>query len=269
MIILLTLILYSQVDIPLEIMQLQQEIKIINLLNGLELSEFQMVFIQDKVKEAEKIKNEFYQEIAINAGDYTDALSQLKEHNLTNTDVSAKLGHNIHTLNTKARLSKAHYHESLDRISQDIAAILEGHQLYQLEHYIPCLIPPPGETKIGQSEIPTGIIKQLQRLREIPDWFYDMKKNDIVEKTLQKLKLHRNRHSEFSEDEEKAKILDFFDQIRSIPDIEFALNKQKYAEELKAMSRPAMPGIAPSAKIENFLLDPLIVPILDEMLKTK
>jgi hypothetical protein len=268
MIILLTLVLYSQVEIPLEMKQLQQEIKIINLLNGLELLSYQMTYILEKVQEAEKIRNEFHQEITKNADDFTETLSQLKEHRLTNKDISAKLGQNIHILNTHAQSSKAQYLESLDRISHDVETILDGHQLYQLEHYSPCLIPPPGETKIGQSDIPTGVIKQLQKLREIPDWLYDVKKNDIAEKTIEKLMRHRNRYSEFSEDEEKTRILDLFDEIRSVPDIEFALNKQSYAEELKAWGRPAKPGIALSSKIKMFLLDPLIVPILNEMLKT-
>lgn len=267
MIILLTLVLYSQVEIPLEMKQLQQEIKIINLLNGLELFSYQMAYILDKAQEAEKIRNKFHQEITKNADDFTETLSQLKEHSLTNKDISAKLGKNIHNLNTQAQSSKAQYLESLDHISHDVETILDGHQLYQLEHYIPCLIPPLGETKIGQSDIPTGVIKQLQKLREIPDWLYDVKKNDIAEKTMEKLKRHRDRYSEFSEDEDKARILDLFDEIRSIPDIEFALNKQSYAEELKASGRPAKPGIALSSKIKMFLLDPLIVPILNEMLK--
>ena len=266
MAILLILLLYTQLEIPSDIKQTVQEIKIINLLNGLEFSESQMIYILNKAKEAENLKNEFYLKMNNQSSEYLLILNQYKERNIAQSSISPELGKNIINMETQFQTLKIQYSATIDRLSTDIEAILDGHQQYQLEQYIPCLIPPPGETRIGQSATPTGIIKQLQRLRDLPDWLYEQKKSIIAEKTLEKLKHHQIKNTEFDEKIERKRILDLFDEIRGLTDIEFALNKQTYAEQLKPANNSKNLKITLSAKIKRFLLDPAIIPIIDKIL---
>ncbi len=264
MIIFIIILLCSQTEIPLEIKQLQREIQIINLVNGLELSSHQIACILDMAQETENMRNEFHKEIDKNKKVFIEVLNQLKENNLANKDISAELGRNVHIIETRAQELRSQYIESLERMSREVEAILDPHQLYQLEHYIPCLITPPGESKIGQSENPAGIIKQLARIRQMPGWLYEARKYDIVEKTVQKIKHHMPKNVEFDAKNEQKRILVLFDELRSVSDIDFALNKENYVERLKGEYLVKEIPLNLSFKIEKFLLDPLVIPILEE-----
>lgn len=264
MIIFMITLFYSQMEIPLEIKQLQREIQIINLVNGLELSDYQITYILDMAQETENVRDGFQREIGENTKDFVEVLTQLKENNLANKDISAELGRNVHIIEIRAQQLRSQYIESLERMSREVEAILDPHQLYQLEHYIPCLITPPGESKIGQSKNPVGIIKQLARIRQMPGWLYEARKYDIVEKTVQKIKHHMPRNVEFNAKNEQKRILDVFDKLRSVSDIDFALNKENYAGRLKGEYLVKEVPLDLSLKIEKFLLDPLVIPILEE-----
>lgn len=264
--ILLILLLFNQTAIIDNIAKIQREIQILNLINGLELSKSQMDFIIEKAREIEQIKDDF--STKINNETTLQILDQLRENRIKNQEISDELRKMVHYAEEKMHDYRLSMFESIEKMANEVEHMLDPNQIYQLEHYIPCLIPPPGESNIGQSEKPTGIIQQLKRIREIPDWLYETKKYDIVDKTVEKMKKHLPRGTEFNEYAEQQRILRLFDEIRALSDIDFVLKNEDYAEKLKGKYFINKIPLNLSFKIERFLLDPLIIPILENKIKS-
>ena len=100
--ILLILLLFNQTDIFDNITRTQREIQILNLINGLELSENQMNFILKKAKKTEKIKDNFYKEIS-NEKTSHQILNQLKENRMENEEIPDELRKMVHYAEEKIK----------------------------------------------------------------------------------------------------------------------------------------------------------------------
>jgi hypothetical protein len=266
MVLFVLLFLYSEADGVREIAQIQQEIRIINLVNGLELSPYQMNFILERAKEAEEIRQDFLETIEDNEESMLTTFNELKKNRMKDDVVSQTLQRQVHTTEGRFQDKKMEVSESLEQIAREVEGILEGNQIYALEHYIACLIPPLGESRIGQSEKPLGFTKQLNRIRKIPDYVYQLKKYEIADKVVEKIKKHFSPGTVFNEDTEKQRILELLDEVRSLPDVDFALNEDAYIEKFKGDYFPETIPVNLSVTIERFLLNPLIIPILEEKL---
>jgi hypothetical protein len=258
------LFLYTEADGVREIAQIQQEIRILNLVNGLELSAYQMNFILEKAREAEEIRRDFLMTIEDNEAAMLLTFNELKKNRMLDDIVPQTLQRQVHTTESRFEDKKTAASESLAQIAREVEATLEGNQIYALEHYIACLIPPPGESRIGQSDNPLGFTKQLNRVREIPDYVYQKKKYEIAEKVVDKIKKHLSPGTVFNEYTEKQRILSLLDEVRSLSDIDFVLNEEEYIEKFKGDYFPETIPVEVSVKIERFLLSPLIIPILEE-----
>ncbi|HEC77600.1 MAG TPA: hypothetical protein ENI34_00470 [candidate division WOR-3 bacterium] len=265
--ILILLMLFTQTKG--EITKIQREIQILNLINGLELSKYQMIFILEKTHEVDQIKAEFYEEIESNAELFLEILKRLKENRMKNKEIPDELRRAVFLAEERMHSLRAEMYKSIDSIINEVIAVLDGNQLYQLEHYVPCLIPPKGETRIGQSENPEGVVLQLTRIHDMPDWLYDLKKEQLVEKTVERLKRHLPRGGEFDEKSEQKRISRLFEEIRGLSDVDFILQKKFYAEELKGKYLSGKTPLNLSFKIEKFLFDPLVSTILEEKIRIK
>jgi uncharacterized protein YciW len=261
------LFLYGEVDGVHEIAQIQQEIRIINLVNGLELSPYQMNFILEKAKEAEEIRNDFLAIIEDNKEAMFTTFNELKKNRMKEDVVPQTLQMQVYSAEGQFHDKKTEMSESLEQIARDVETILEGNQIYALEHYIACLIPPPGESRIGQSEKPLGFTKQVNRLRQIPDYMYQLKKYEIADKVVEKIKKHLPPGTVFNQYAEKQRILSLLDEVRSLSDVDFVLNEEEYIEKFKGDYFPEKIPVDLSATIERFLLNPLIISILEEKLE--
>lgn len=265
----LLLLLFSQDNRPHEIAKIQREIQILNLVNGLELSEYQMEFILEKAKEEKKIREDFQEKIEENEEHVLTTFNQLKENRIEDGVIPNSLKKRVHYTSSRLQDEKMEMSESIDAIVQEVENVLEGNQIYALEHYVACLIPPPGKSRIGQSEKLLGLTKQLARIREIPDWIYATKKYEIADKAVEKIKRHLPAGTMFNEYAEQQRILDLFDEIRGISDVDFVLKEEEYVERIKGDYFPEKIPVNLTAKIERFLLNPLIIPILEEKLESR
>jgi hypothetical protein len=57
------------------------------------------------------------------------------------------------------------------------------------------------------------------------------------------------------------------EDVRVMADVDFTIKKEKIGENIKAQLLPEKPPINIGVKIERFLLQPEIIPILEERLK--
>lgn len=102
--------------------------------------------------------------------------------------------------------------------------------------------------------------------RDIPLRLYERRKTEIIDRTLQSLKLHTPRGVEIKEDELEEHIHNVFQRTRNFSDTDFEIQKENLAEELVAPIKPSHPRNSVTRKIEAFLLCPEIIPILEERL---
>jgi hypothetical protein len=240
--------------------KVQQEIQIINLINGLELTQYQIGFILAKAKEAEQIKEGFYE-----SGDRLSMiLNELRENRIEDKVITDGLRKKVYGTENQLYEQRTNMEISLKALAKEIEAILDGHQIYALESYVPCLIPPEGGSRIGQSEKPLGMTNRLARIRQIPDWIYATRKYEIADRAVTKIKEHLPPGTIFNEHIEQQRILVILDEVRDLSDVDFVLREDEYAAKIRGDYFPERIPEDPSLKIERFLLNPLIVPILEQ-----
>jgi predicted metal-dependent RNase len=109
----------------------------------------------------------------------------------------------------------------------------------------------------------------MGRIRELPYRFYERRKDEIVARTLERMKLHTSPRVEINEKEMKKHIHSIFEKARSLKDVEFEIQKDELAEELISPLKPQAlsENSHLTRKIEAFLLSPEIIPLLEERLE--
>ena len=145
---------------------------------------------------------------------------------------------------------------------------MEGHHIFALEHFVPCVIPPQGGARIGQAEDTTAGEEILARIRAIPAARFERKKEEIARRIMERLKSHlpRDFAPVINEEEEIARILSILEEARGLSDVEFELQKTDLVQQVKsAYELPEVP-VDVCLKIERHLLDPRIIPLLEERL---
>ena len=203
---------------------LQREVQLLNLLNGLELRASQMRFIIEKAQEAEAIRDEL--------------------------------------------MSREEYQAEITRIAREVKVILEQHQIYALVHFVPCVIPPQDEARIGQTDGATAAEEVLASIRAIPDAKFERNKEEIARRIIEHLKSHLPRGFILiiNEEEEAARILSILDEARGLSDVEFELQKTDLVQQVLFAYGLHESPVDTCLKIEQHLFDPRIIPLLEEKL---
>jgi hypothetical protein len=141
---------------------------------------------------------------------------------------------------------------------------LEDHQLDALEQYVPSVVPPSGEPRIGQTQGTRGSAA-LERLRAIPDDSFELHKENIARRVMRELeKRFRGRVLMLDRDHELDRIVELMERARALSEVEFELQQEALIEELLAPYEAARPPASPTAVIARHLLDPAIIPLLEE-----
>ena len=173
----------------------------------------------------------------------------------------------MHRANVKTKKIIMSYQEKISQLALDIKTVLKPHQLYTLENYVACLIPPK-QGAAGQADNPEAGLKQLTALRVLPDPTFKKRKEEIAQRILEQMKEHLPKGYVIDVEEEKRWILSLLEVVRSLSDRDFALYKIQLARELRYRhALPKLP-IDVSVKIERYLLNSAIIPLLSQKLKS-
>ena len=247
---------------------LQREVQLLNLINGLELSADQMRFVLEKAQEAQAIRDELRDKADGNVEETVAVLSELRATLMqgeTIADSSTERWFSIHGKNLELR---EEYQAEMTRIAQEVQAILEGHQIYALEHFVPCVIPPQGGARIGQAEDTTAAEGLLARIRAIPTARFERYKEEIARRIVEHLKSHlpRGFGLAINEETEIARILSILEEARGLSDVEFELQKTDLVQQVKSAYELPQAPVDTCLKIERHLLDSRIIPLLEEKL---
>ena len=255
-------------DTDSKLERIKTQIHILNLLNGLELNRQQMQLILDSAKEAQGGRLES-QETILRKGEvvqvYQEVLRVAKTGSLAIPQDIALRFHKVHQEVDKIRKVEQ---EKLVSLALKIKNSLSPHQIYVLNDYKPCIIPPLKKGKIGQAGDADGFVKVLEHIHHMPKDQYYLRRDRIAQDAIDKVRA--KVPSGFILDEEKLKdqLLKTMDDVRVMSDVDFSIKKEKIAENIKAQLLPEKPPMNIGVKIERFLLQPEIIPILEERIKS-
>jgi hypothetical protein len=248
----------------LETKDLRREIQIINLVNGLELSPAQKKIILNKALQSQQWRQEAQNFYLSKEAELNIILETIKNLRLENKEVPPELARQFHQLEDQLKKQKVDFQEKIASLAQEIEKALEPHQLYALHNYVPCVIPPKGESRIGQAVDVQGIGRRLAHLRSLPDPLYQRRKHDIINQTIEGIKLKTG----FIPDEATtadltAKLGDFYDRLRNLSEVDFEIKKEALAKEFMELTKPKLRPLDIRQKIEIFLLAPEIISVLE------
>jgi hypothetical protein len=251
-----------------EVAGLRRDIQLLNLINGLDLSAEQMQFILDKAREADATREQMKGRAEGNAAATSQVLSELRETLMRGEVISSELRGEFFSVEEENHALREEWEREMARLALEVEGNLEGHQLYALEHYVPCVIPPQGEARIGQAEDTHAGQALLQRIRDIPDDQFEARKKKIAQRVMERVlaRLPKSQILALDQEEETEWILCFLEKVRGLDEITFAAEKEALVEEVRSRyASPEMP-VDVSTKIERHLLDPRIIPLLEEKL---
>lgn len=248
-----------------EIAGLRREVQLLNLINGLELTPEQMRFIVEKAQEAQELRQELQAEADVE--ETTVVLEEFRATLMVGENVPPDLAQRFHAVEGRFRAAKEVYEAELTRITGEVEEVLEEHQLYALEQYVPCVIPPEGALRVGQARGTGGGEAVLERLRALPAERFERHGKEIARRILERIREHM--HSAvviLDEEAELERIEGLVEEACALSDVEFELQKEALVEELLASYEAARPQREPTAMIARHLLDPTIISLLEEKL---
>ncbi len=249
---------------PPEKVDLHRQVQLLNLVNGLELTPEQMRFILEKAREAHETRETMKDEADV--AEAEAVLTEIRDTLMAGQKVSDELRGAFFAARAENERIVEAYKKEVVRLAEETEEILQGHQLYALERYVPCIIPPEGEPRIGQARDGKGVAV-LERLRRVPADPFERHKDKAARLVLRKLerRFHR-RILILDKKEELHRILDVLERARSLPHAEFELEKEDLIHELLAPYEASRPPVDMTSVIGRYLLDPAIIPLLEQKL---
>jgi hypothetical protein len=172
----------------------------------------------------------------------------------------------FHRISNELKRKQREIEVTKRELAATIKKNLEPHQLFQLQEFIPCIIPPKGELRIGQAGDNKGLTRKLEKIREIPNRIYERRKAEIIFRTLEGMKLHMSRGMEIDESELEKHIQNLFRTARILNDTDFEVQEGRLADDLISPIKPTHPKDNTDKVNEVFFLSPVIIPLLQERL---
>ena len=253
--------------------ELRTQITLYNLVNGLYLTNDQMEFILSRAKDLDSLRERLEERKKSNASTLTQALLDLKEevkHEVP--QVSENLAKRIHQGNNLLLRLRKEYIDALGEATEQVKSTLSDNQIYLIKSFKPCLIPPKGPARIGQLSSQGGPTRLLERIRGMPAITYESKKHEIADRIIERLSVRSPRLSTEQLSEAKIELLRTMDDVRKLSDVEFALQKEDMAYEIKnavLRDKHKENEIDVDKRIARFLLSPQIIPVLEEGLSER
>ncbi|MBN2029699.1 hypothetical protein JW824_05585 [bacterium] len=250
------------------IVELQRDIVLLNLVNGLYLTTDQTETLIQAIERADEIKEDYQKEINRWQSDFQDVLEEIKDILLRGEELPEDLKKQHHEMKKIQFEIENEFGEKLAGLESEVTDLLTLNQLTVIDQYKPCTIP-PYQGKIGQSveTAAEGIVRLLERIRMMPDMRYERMKEMLIDSQIELVE----RHIGFQDQEEKEAFkqtaLDIFAEAKALSDQEFIVQKGEMARSLL----PEDSQIRKYRKNElgrvgQFLLDSALLPILKNRL---
>lgn len=262
-----------------EIDELRREITLLNLINGLNLTDSQSKELLKYADEAKVIKDSAKGEYDSMNGELKEAFTALRD-NLY--DKNLRPQHDIERraaeINHRLKEKREGVIKQIKDIEEKVKSILTPGQVEIVQNFKPCLIPPKdlkNPERAGQAFDSSPAEKLLERIRSIPEARYATVRNRITDKYIKKIELHTGKMSEQEKEVKGAIFLETVKSARAMSDEDFALNKRELALQISPDAEKdtlkkrieTEKSRKDIGKIGRLLLDEKVITILEKRLE--
>jgi hypothetical protein len=220
--------------------QVNREIVLLNLINGLHLNAGQRAALLERIQEAEEIRERFRREVNHQDGLFLPVLEEVRDILLSGKEIPHPLKQRVAEMKEKQHRLEDEMGSRLSRLEREIEEFLSPNQVLLIMDYKPCTIP-PAQGKIGQdAEAAAGhLARLLTRVRNMHPSEYANVKEMILEKHLERIERHLHVLSPEEKAERRAHLEEVLNQIRTLPDQEFMVRRDLLAGEFLPEELPA------------------------------
>jgi hypothetical protein len=244
---------------------LRQDIALINLLVGLELTPSQADSLAALDCDAAVARDRFDREVAALGAEAAAALAELRANRLSGQEVPDWLGVRVHSLEQQVELAAQSRDRDLAAIGTQVAGLLSDHQRTALSAYRPCLVPPKGQSSIGQAGSHGPVVAMFERVRGMTAAEYAAERSAIVVRSLDKERRHLPAPASLDAAVESTRLGALLDRVRSLSGTDYQLRCDALATEFTSTLDHALPQPTLAGQIERWLLDPRVPGLLTEI----
>jgi hypothetical protein len=266
-----------------EVKELSHEVSMLNLVNGLHLTDKQIEKIIELATKAGELQKRTCTERAQEAEEFSDTLKDLKEILIRDEKkIPKSCEERVHQVEHDMKISEAEYNKKLKALEKELIAILSDAQVEVIRTFQPCTIPPKelgDPVRAGQAAGEHAEIEmQIEHLRNLPKKAYKV----FVDPLINALLKEWNHILKYSPEELKAeakRLRGVVDEARSLSDAEFALRSPELAAQVVKgildFQKKSVEIVdffskfSPLSQPGNWLLNPKIVPLLQAKLEAR
>lgn len=243
--------------------KIKEEIILYNLVNGLHLEKEQIESLLTCAKEVNEYRESLNQKLKELEKEEEKVLLSLKEEAKKEVPhLSKSVVRKFREIKfEKAQLYKE-FRSFLEKKVEEVKNILNETQLYLLENFKPCVIPPRKGLRIGESSDKS--LHFLERIRRLPSSIYEIRKDEIIQRFIERYKLLHPKAEEEKIEKMKNELEKIMEEARVLSDVEFSLKKSSFFERIKKMKQTDK-KIKIEEKISRLLLNPSIIPVLEDI----
>jgi len=259
-------------EIFAEVHHLRKEITLHKLVNGLYLSEDQIVQMLAVLKKVDGIREEHRAKAISRTRRMEEILTRIRETVARDEEIDRELVREFHRAKKAMEGLREEFHHTLMPYEDEIKGILNENQLALIEEFKPCVVPPRdtrGGARIGQVSGDTHMGERLlTRVRQMDESTYQRRKPLLIERYIERVERHVGVLSDQERAEEERRVGDILTRARELSDLDFEAQKGNLARELKEPHQKAMQSRHRKRKgdldkVGRFLLDPKLIPILE------
>ena len=251
--------------------QIQESIKSINLINGLNLTVEQMVGLKELARQTNNLQKAALLDAQRVESEALRVMEKFYDDLKKNKVPGEQTRHLVHRIEHPFKEVGANFNEQMASKVEEAKKLLNPGQLAMVKNYRPCIVPTNDlvdPSRIG-SAAGEQLMKHFQRIRNLSEQVYSFRKQEIVDQHVRRLRLHFQ--GKIDQVKESAEFGQFLDRIRAMDDVEWQLNGQKIIEDAQEakelLLRPGHKNDKTEAFIQMFLLNPDMYPVYEERIQ--
>lgn len=247
--------------------ELRGEISLLNLLNGLYLTEDQLERLVDLSRRADAFREELLQSWRIDETERIDSFRKLREELAYGADVDEEVKRAAVRRHRSARDLRDRFKLQLAGLAEEAEAVFTDGQREIIAGFKPCFTPPrdlENPERAGQAEAAGGVVMVLSRLRAVPPERYARIQERIIDRHMDRFRTHGGFHTEEELEAELRRISELIDRAVEADDVDFEMKKDEFARDFKP--EEDRPAFSARQKVARFFLGAGSTGVLEDKL---
>ncbi len=258
------------------IQDLREDISLLNLINGLNLTQDQMKGLLALAKQARDLRRAYFDEASQTIGEAESSFRELKGVIEKNREIPRQVEARAGRANENIKLLAQAYLKDLQGLSGKAKRLLLESQLVVIDEFKPCLIPPrnlKNPVRAGQADEGEAGVAMLGKLRQMPEAVFQARADFLAEEHVGRIERHLGKLPPHERQDAKRNFSEVVCKAREMDAVQFNLNKGELAASLrperlvqKVGSRLEEQAYGKPDKVAKFLLSDRAIPMYEQRL---